>query len=143
MPDERVATFTSSDPTLDKVWELVGHSALCTTQDQFVDTPTREKGQFLADAYNISQATMHHVFREQNLTWQALHDFADSQRRYWPNGNLNVVYPNGDGPPSFLDFTVEQAIPTGSGSTTWRPATATRSSSSIRLCGAWPDTSPA
>jgi len=104
MPDERAATFTSSDPTLDKVWELVRHSALYASQDQFVDTPTREKGQFLADAYNISQATMH-AFGEQNLTWQALQDFADSQRRYWPNGNLNAVYPNGDGPRSFLDFT--------------------------------------
>jgi alpha-L-rhamnosidase len=104
MPDEDAATFRSSDKTLDKVWKLLRHSALYASQDQFVDTPTREKGQFLADAYNISQATMR-AFGEQNLTWQALHDFADSQRRFWPNGNLNAVYPNGDGPRSFLDFT--------------------------------------
>ncbi len=104
MPQVAAATFVSSDETLNEVWQLVRHSALYASQDQFVDTPTREKGQFLADAYNISLATMH-AFREQNLTWQALQDFADSQRRYWPNGNLNAVYPNGDGRRSFLDFT--------------------------------------
>ena len=71
MPDENAATFTSSVPMLDKVWELVRHSALYVSQEQFVDTPTREKGQFLADSFNDSQATMH-AFGEQNLTWQAL-----------------------------------------------------------------------
>ena len=104
MPDEDAASFTSSKPMLDKVWDLVRHSALYASQDQFVDTPTREKGQFLADAYNISLAVMH-AFRDQNMTWQALQDFAQSQQRYWPNGNLNAVYPNGDGRRSFLDFT--------------------------------------
>ena len=104
MPDEDAASFSSSVPMLDKVWGLVRHSALYASQDQFVDTPTREKGQFLADAYNISLAVMH-AFRDQNMTWQALQDFAQSQQRYWPNGNLNAVYPNGDGRRSFLDFT--------------------------------------
>ncbi len=104
MPQENAAEFLSSDRTLNNVWTLVRHSALYASQEQFVDTPTREKGQFLADAYNISQATMH-AFREQNLTWQALQNFADSQHRYWPDGNLNAVYPNGDGKRSFLDFT--------------------------------------
>ena len=104
MPTVAAATFVSGDKTLDTVWQLVRRSALYASQEQFVDTPTREKGQFLADAYNISLATMH-GFREQNLTWQALQDFADSQRRYWPDGNLNAVYPNGDGKRSFLDFT--------------------------------------
>jgi alpha-L-rhamnosidase len=104
MPDEDAASFSSSVPMLDKVWGLVRHSALYASQDQFVDTPTREKGQFLADSYNISLAVMH-AFRDQNMTWQALQDFAQSQHRYWPNGNLNAVYPNGDGKRSFLDFT--------------------------------------
>lgn len=104
MPDENAATFTSSVPLLDKVWELVRHSALYVSQEQFVDTPTREKGQFLADSFNDSQATMH-AFGEQNLTWQALRDFASSQARFWPDGNLNDVYPNGDGRRAALDFT--------------------------------------
>ena len=104
MPDENAATFTSSSPILDKVWELVRHTALYVAQEQFVDTPTREKGQFLTDSFNDSQATMH-AFGEQNLTWQALQDFAHSQARYFPDGNINAVYPNGDGKRAFLDST--------------------------------------
>jgi alpha-L-rhamnosidase len=104
MPDENAAMFSSTFPLLDQVWELVRHSGLYATQEQFVDTPTREKGQFLADSYNISLADMH-AFRDQNMTWQALQDFAQSQTRYWPDGNLNAVYPNGDGRRAFLDFT--------------------------------------
>jgi alpha-L-rhamnosidase len=104
MPDDDAATFTSSVPILDRVWNLVRHTALYVAQEQFVDTPTREKGQFLADSFNDSQATMH-AFGEQNLTWQALENFAESQARYWPDGNLNAVYPNGDGKRAGLDFT--------------------------------------
>ena len=104
MPDDHAATFTSSDPQLDAVWALTRRSALYASQEQFVDTPTREKGQFLLDAYDDSQATTR-AFGEQNLTWQALRDFARSQARYWPDGRLNVVYPNGDGARDIPDNT--------------------------------------
>ncbi len=106
MPDTpgSTATFASSNPTLDAVWRLMQHSALYSAQEQFLDTPTREKGQFLADAFNESQATTH-AFGEQNLTRQALIDFANSQARYWPDGRLNAVYPNGDGKRDIPDFT--------------------------------------
>ena len=106
MPDTSgsTATFHSSNPTLDAVWRLVQHSALDSAQEQFLDTPTREKGQFLADANNESLATMA-GFGEQNLTRQALLDFAHSQARYWPDGRLNAVYPNGDGKRDIPDFT--------------------------------------
>ena len=104
LPDENEATFNSPVSILDKVWELVRHSAIYVSQEQFVDTPTREKGQFLADSFNDSQATMY-GFGEQNLTWQALQDFAESQARYYTDGNLNDVYPNGDGKRYGLDFT--------------------------------------
>jgi len=98
------ATFRSSDPTLNAVWQLTTRSALYSAQDQFVDTPTREKGQFLADAFNESQAVMR-AFQDQNLTRQALLEFAHSQTRYWPDGRLNAVYPNGDGARDIPDFT--------------------------------------
>jgi hypothetical protein len=52
------AKFTSSDTTLNAVFDLVQRSALYSMQQQFVDTPTREKGQFLQDAVNESYATM-------------------------------------------------------------------------------------
>lgn len=103
-PEDRRATFKSSDETLNRVFELVQHSALQAGGDQFVDTPTREKGQFLHDAANISFASMA-GWLERDLTQQALREFAASQSRFWPDGRLNAVYPNGDGKRDIPDFT--------------------------------------
>ncbi len=105
MPDERAASFASSSPGLAEVFELARHSALYGSQEQFVDTPTREKGQFLADAFAISSATQR-AFLERGLTRQALLDFAGSQARYWPDGRINAVFPNGDGRRDIPDFTL-------------------------------------
>ena len=58
VPDENAGTFTSSDKTLDAVFDLGRHSALFTMQEQFVDTPTREKGPWLGDGANESQTAM-------------------------------------------------------------------------------------
>jgi alpha-L-rhamnosidase len=105
VPSEQSAFFSSSNPTLNDVYNVAAHSALNVAQEQFVDTPTREKGQFLLDSYDDSQATMR-AFGEQNLTYQALRDFARSQARYWAqDGRLNVVYPNGDGARDIPDNT--------------------------------------
>jgi alpha-L-rhamnosidase len=99
------ATFTSSDPVLDQVWALCAHSGLYTSHEQFVDTPTREKGQFMWDATNESQTVMRN-FGEQNLSWQGLRDMARAQARYWPTtGQMNEVYPNDDGPQDYPTFT--------------------------------------
>jgi len=96
LPDEHAARFDTSDGTLNAVWTLARHSALYDPQEQFVDTPTREKGPFLGDSFDVSQAT-EAAFGERQLTFQGLRDFARSQARYWPDGRVNVVYPNGDG----------------------------------------------
>ena len=105
MPDQSAATFTSSDPMLDAVWGMCAHSALYTSQEQFIDTPTREKGQFLWDACNESQVVMW-TRGEQNLTWQGLRDQARAQARYWATtGEVNEVYPNDDGPQDYPRFT--------------------------------------
>ena len=58
MPDENAARFHTSDPRIDAVWNLARHSALYDTQEQFLDTPTREKGPFLGDSFDVSQAAM-------------------------------------------------------------------------------------
>jgi alpha-L-rhamnosidase len=100
----RAATFACSDPTLTAVFELAMRSALVCSQWQFLDTPTREKGQFLADAVNISRALMA-GHGDRALTRKAIGEFAASQRRYWPDGRLNAVYPNGDGRRDIPDFT--------------------------------------
>jgi alpha-L-rhamnosidase len=104
VPLGKAATFESDNASLNAVFELVRHSALQSGAYQFVDTPTREKGQFLADAMNISFATMA-GYMERDLTQQALVEFANSQARHWPDGRLNAVYPNGDGKRDIPDFT--------------------------------------
>ena len=100
----RASTFTSSDRTLNAVFDLMRHSAAMSAQNVFLDTPTREKGQFLGDAIDISFATMT-ALGERNLTRQAITDFAYSQSRYWQSGALNAVYPNGDGRRDIPDYT--------------------------------------
>ncbi|MGW5364050.1 family 78 glycoside hydrolase catalytic domain [Actinopolymorpha pittospori] len=103
------ARFESSDPTLDAVFDLLRRSALYGVQEQFVDTPTREKGQFLADAVNISYATMA-VLGERTSTRQAIREFLASAGRYWHSeeerGRYNAVYPNGDGKRDIPDFSL-------------------------------------
>ena len=37
------------------------------------------------------------AFGEQNLTRKSLTEFAQSQKRYWPNGAVNKIYPTGLG----------------------------------------------
>jgi alpha-L-rhamnosidase len=104
MPDGAPASFSSSNGVLDAVWGLTARSALYCAQETFVDTPTRQRGQFLQDAYNESRVTMS-AFSESKLSWQALRDFARSQARYWPDGRVNYIYPNDDGAVDIPDFT--------------------------------------
>ena len=104
-PLDRGAEFASSDPTLNAVFALTQRSALYAVQQQFVDTPTREKGQFLGDAVNISFATMA-AWRERDATQKAIDEFIASQARYWPDGRVNAVYPNGDGRRDIPDYTL-------------------------------------
>ncbi|MBV8462231.1 MAG: hypothetical protein JO368_02980, partial [Acidimicrobiales bacterium] len=80
------------------------HSALYCSQEQFIDTPTREKGQFLWDAANESETVLR-AFGDRNLSWQGLRDMARAQARYWPTGQLNEVYPNDDGAQDYPTFT--------------------------------------
>src|SRR5207302_5396883 len=69
----QAATFACSDPTVTRVFELAMRSALLSSQWQFLDTPTREKGQFLADAVNISLALMS-GFGDRALTRKAIRE---------------------------------------------------------------------
>jgi alpha-L-rhamnosidase len=104
MPDVPMATFATGDRMLNAVWKLNARSCLYCTHEQFVDTPTREKGQFLWDAANESEAITR-AYGDQNMGWQGLRDAARGQARYWPDGQLNEVYPNGNGARSYPTFT--------------------------------------
>jgi alpha-L-rhamnosidase len=96
MPEVAMATFSTSQPMLDAVWRLNARSSLYCTHEQFVDTPTREKGQFLWDAANESEAVMR-CYGDQNMSWQALRDVQRGQARFHPDGRVNAIYPNDDG----------------------------------------------
>jgi alpha-L-rhamnosidase len=102
MPDENAASFKSSNPAVDAVWKLARHSALYSSQEQFISTPTREKGSFM-DPFD-SSVTMA-AFDDRAMTFEALRDFARSQQRYWPDGRVNVVYPTGEGKRDIPDST--------------------------------------
>jgi alpha-L-rhamnosidase len=97
VPDEYAGTFSSSDPRVDAVFELARHSALFTAQEQFVDTPTREKGPWLWDGASESRTAMA-VLGDQNMARKSLLEFAESQSRYWHrSGAINKIYPTGLG----------------------------------------------
>jgi alpha-L-rhamnosidase len=104
MPDVPMATFATSNRMLNAVWKLNARSCLYCTHEQFVDTPTREKGQFVWDAANESEAIMG-AYGDRNMTWQGLRDVARGQARFWPDGRVNAVYPNGDGARDIPTFT--------------------------------------
>ena len=104
MPEVPLATFSSDSRMLNAVWRLTARSCLYCSHEQFVDTPTREKGQFLWDAANESEAVMR-AYGDQNMSWQALRDVARGQARYWPDGQVNAVYPNDDGARTFATST--------------------------------------
>ncbi|WP_051217681.1 family 78 glycoside hydrolase catalytic domain [Nocardioides insulae] len=108
VPDDAASTFESSDPTLDAVYDLMQRSLLYSVQETFVDTPTREQGQFLHDTVNISHGLMTSA-GERVASRQAIREFMLSQARYWNAGDsagrYNAVYPNGDGKRDIPDFT--------------------------------------
>ncbi|HWE66911.1 MAG TPA: family 78 glycoside hydrolase catalytic domain [Acidimicrobiales bacterium] len=104
MPEVPMATFSTDQRMLNSVWNLNARSCLYCTHEQFVDTPTREKGPFVWDSANESEAIMA-AYGDQNMSWQGLRDVARGQARYWPDGRVNAVYPNGDGARDLPTFT--------------------------------------
>jgi hypothetical protein len=126
VPDERRARFDSDSRTLDAVFDLMQRSGLYSSQETFVDTPTREKGQFLGDTIDISFANMS-SWGERNATVRAIREFVYSGAHVWkaPSNNyctpaqvpcsfaslgtpgrLGAVYPNGDNMRDIPDYTV-------------------------------------
>jgi len=90
---EVIARFDTDNPTLNAVWKLMVDSIPVCTQEQFIDTPTREKGGFLGDAWSESVAAML-VGRDRTMTRRTLAEFPCSQESLWPgDGRMNDVYP--------------------------------------------------
>lgn len=106
--DEEASSFDSPDATLNEVWALMKHALYTCAQEEFVDTPTREKGGFLGDAAIQSRVAMP-VFGERTLTRRVLGEFLQSMDQHWSaprdRGRMNAVYPNRDGGRDIPDFT--------------------------------------
>jgi len=102
--DSSRSSFSSSDTMLNQVWDLMKHSLIVGAQEEFVDTPTREKGGFLGDAWSQGVAAMT-TMGERAMNLRILLEFLDSQDQYWPDGRLNAVYPNSDGKRDIPDYT--------------------------------------
>ncbi len=125
-PDARRATFDSDNPTLNDVLDLMQHSAIHSSEETFLDTPTREKGQFTGD-------TGGHLLREHGRRRRSQRDQARDPRDPLlrhplvegdlaaatasasvpcsfrvPSarpGRVNAVYPNGDNMRDIPDYT--------------------------------------
>ena len=106
--DDTRSLFTSPNPTLNAVWDLMKHSLAVGAQEEFVDTPTREKGGFLGDGAIQSTEAMP-VMAERVLTRKSLNEFIQSMTQYWSSaanrGRINAVYPNVDGARDIPDYT--------------------------------------
>ncbi|KDN54519.1 family 78 glycoside hydrolase catalytic domain [Flavobacterium seoulense] len=97
-------SFESSNTMLNNVWELMTHTLILGAQEDFVDTPTREKGAFLLDSWAQAVPSMS-IMNDRTMNSRALKQFMESQDQYWPDGRLNAVYPNVDGARDIPDFT--------------------------------------
>ena len=107
--NDSASSFTSPNATLNAVWDLMKHSIPMCAQEQFLDTPTREKGAFLGDGALQSIAAMA-VEDERVLTRRALGDFILSMGQWWSTpaanvGRMNAVYPNVDNARDIPDYT--------------------------------------
>lgn len=103
--DATQSSFDCSDTTITAIWELGKRSAMMASHEEFVDTPTREQGQFTYDGFLTSGAIMK-CFLERDLSQQALKQFAYSQKRYHSEtGKVNAAYPNNDGKRDIQDWT--------------------------------------
>ncbi len=106
--DRGASSFDSSNDTLNAVWDFMKHSLLTCLQEQFVDTPTREKGGFLGDSAIQSIVAMS-TLNERVLTRRALVEYLQSMDHYWSSpenrGRINAVYPNNDGGRDIPDYT--------------------------------------
>lgn len=98
------SSFESSNEMLNKTWELMKHTLILGAQEDFVDTPTREKGAFLLDSWSQAVPCMS-VMYDRTMNARSLNQFLESQDQYWPDGRINAVYPNVDGGRDIPDFT--------------------------------------
>lgn len=89
-PLEVKTSVTTSDPTLDPIWDISLRTLKRCMHDTYMDCPFYEQLQYVQDTRSEILYT-YAVSADDRLTRQAIDDFACSQR---PDGLLNACYPN-------------------------------------------------
>lgn len=89
-PFEKSATFTSSDPELEKIWAICWRSARLDAHETYMDTPFWEQLQYIDDT-RIQALISYAIAGDDRLARQALHAFDDSRV---PDGLTQSRYPS-------------------------------------------------
>jgi alpha-L-rhamnosidase len=120
--NDAASSFTSSDATLNNVWDLMKHSLSVGAQEEFIDS-MRQKGGFLGDGFQQSIVAMP-VEDERVLTRRQLGEFIESMHQFWNTGanvgRVNACYPDvsnardiPDYSEAFLQWVWEYYVQTG------------------------------
>lgn len=78
-PVEKIAVFHSSEKLLEDIWEICENAVIVSSQEGYLDCPTREKGQYLGDML-VTSLTHSLITGDTRLYRKALLDFAESSR---------------------------------------------------------------
>jgi alpha-L-rhamnosidase len=105
--NDAASSFTSSNTTLNNVWDLMKHTLSVGAQEEFIDS-MRQKGGFLADGFQQSLVAIA-VEDERVLTRRQLGEFIESMGQFWSSpanaGRVNACYPDSPGARDIPDFT--------------------------------------
>lgn len=89
-PFKERASFTSSDPELERIWKICWRTARLDAHDTYMDTPFWERLQYIEDT-RIQALISYIVAGDDRLARQALHAFDDSRV---PDGLTQSRYPS-------------------------------------------------
>lgn len=83
--DDNSCRLETSNPRLNRIWTVCKNSVKYGAQEQFVDCPTREKGQYLGDNTIITHSHMY-ASGDLRLPKKAIADFAWAAKAICPGG---------------------------------------------------------
>lgn len=75
--DNKKALFYSSNRTVTDIWEICERAVIIGAQEAYLDTPSREKGQYLGDLAITGKSHMY-ISGDSRMYKKAILDFADS-----------------------------------------------------------------
>ncbi|MBN8215841.1 MAG: family 78 glycoside hydrolase catalytic domain [Spirochaetes bacterium] len=88
------AAFSSSSPSLDRLWEISAHTLRLCQQDGFLDSPSREQQQWMGDArwqavFNRAYSGDARMHRELLVQFARSQDFEGMTTSRYPDGHHN------------------------------------------------------